>query len=101
MDIFFIKQVLEFLGIKIDYPIKFHCDNVGAILFSYNAKNSQRKKHVDVRAHYVRKYVEDGMVNIVFVKSEDNAEDIYTKNVSGTIFKKHATRSLYSTTEQK
>ena len=64
-------------------------------------KNSQRTKHVDVREHYVRQYVEDGLVKIVFVKSEENEADIYTKNIYGTIFKKHAMKSLDSTTEQK
>ena len=93
-EIIFIKQVLEFLGIKIQYPITVNCDNVGAIFLAYNAKNSQRTKHVDIRAHYVRQYVEDGTVKIIFVKSEDNAADTFTKNVSGNIFKKHAITSL-------
>ena len=53
-EIIFIKQVLEFLGVKIQYPITVFCDNVGAIFLANNAKTSQRKKHVDMRAHYVR-----------------------------------------------
>ena len=93
-EIIFIKQVLEFLGIKIQYPITVNCDNVGAIFLAYNAKNSQRTKHVDIREHYVRQYVEDGTIKIIFVKSEDNAADTFTKNVSGNIFKKHAITSL-------
>ena len=67
---------------------------MGAIFLAYNAKNSQRTKHVDIRAHYVRQHVEDNTVKIIFVKSEDNAADMYTKNVSGIIFKRHATTSL-------
>ena len=93
-EIMFIKQVLEFLEIHIKFLITVHCDNVGAIFLAYNAKNSQRTKHVDIRAHYVRQYVEDGTVKIIFVKSENNAADSYTKNVSQMIFKRHATTGL-------
>ena len=75
MEILFIKQILEFLKIIIDFPITVHCDNVGAIFLGYNEKNSQRTKHVDIRHHYVRQYVEDGMVKIIFVRSEENSSD--------------------------
>ena len=54
MEIMFIRQVLEFLGMKVNYPITVNCDNVGAIFLAYNSKNSQRTKHVDIRAYYVR-----------------------------------------------
>ena len=67
---------------------------MGALFLAYNAKNSQRTKQVDIRAHYVRQYVEDGTVKIIFVKSEDNASDTYTKNVSGKLFKRHAISDL-------
>ena len=93
-EIIYIKQVLEFLGMKIEYPITVNCDNVGAIFLAHNQKNSQRTKHVDIRAHYVRQYVEDGIVKVIFVKSENNAADVYTKNVSGNLFKLHGFRDL-------
>ena len=37
--IIFIKNLLEFLGVMIEFPITVWCD-VGAIFLSYNAKNS-------------------------------------------------------------
>ena len=52
------------------------------------------KKHVDIRAHYVRQYVEDGTVKIFFVKSENNSADSYTKNVSSDLYKRHALKSV-------
>ena len=100
MEILFIKQILEFLKIIIDFPITVHCDNVGAIFLGYNEKNSQRTKHVDIRHHYVRQYVEDGMVKIIFVRSEENSADTYTKNTTGKIFKRHALRGMGSSDEK-
>ena len=76
-DIMFIKMILEFLNLKIERPVRVHCDNVGAIFMGNNAKQSVRTKHIDVRYHFIREYVVDGMVEIVFVRSEDNDSDIF------------------------
>ena len=48
-EILFIKMILESLGIKAKTPITVHCDNVRAIFLSYNAKISQRTKHIDTK----------------------------------------------------
>ena len=80
-----------------EYSITVMCDNVGAIFLSNNAKNSNRTKHVDIRAQFVRPYVEDGIIKVNFVRSTDNEADTFTKNVSGKIFRKHATKNLIST----
>ena len=55
-------------------------------------KNINQTKHIDIQAHYVQQFVEDGAVKIVFVRLADNEADVFTKNVSGKIFKRHATR---------
>ena len=36
-------------------------------------------KHLDIKVHFIRSYVKDGTVKIVFVKSENNLADSYTK----------------------
>jgi hypothetical protein len=89
-EVMFLKQVLEFLKIKVTLPIIVRVDNVGAIYLAQNAVSGPRMKHVDVRYHFVRDYIEDGMVKIVFVKSEDNDSDIYTKNLGEELFYKHS-----------
>ena len=50
---------------------------------------SSRTKHVDLRARFITQYVEDGFINIIFVKSEDNESDGFTKNTSGSIYERH------------
>ena len=52
--------------------------------------------HVNIRAHFVRQYVEDEIVKVVFVQSAENEADTFTKNVSSKIFKRHATKNLAS-----
>ena len=38
----------------------------------------------------MREYIEDGMVKVIFVRSEENDADIFTKNLNSEIFWKHA-----------
>ena len=85
-------MILEFLDEKIEYTITVYCNNVGAIYLAYNAKISNRTKHVDTRTHFVHHYVEDGMIKIEFVRSEDNDADIFTKNNNESTYEKHTSK---------
>ena len=38
----------------------------------------------------MREYIEDGIVKVVFVRSEKNDADLFTKNLNGETFKKHS-----------
>jgi hypothetical protein len=88
-EIKFAVNVLETMGVKVPLPVVIHVDNVGAIYMAENAAVSQRTKHVDLRTKFLTQFIEDGFIKIVFVKSEDNKSDFFTKNVSGDIFEKH------------
>jgi hypothetical protein len=44
---------------------------------------------VDIRYHFVREYVEEGFIRIIFVRSEENLADGFTKNVTGDIYDAH------------
>ena len=87
-------MILEFIGIKIKYPIIVHYDNVGAIYLGYNAKTRQRTKHIDVRYKYVNEFVEDGVIKIQFLKSEDNDADVLTKNTYQATFTKQTSKFM-------
>jgi len=39
-------------------------DNVGAIYLAKNETMGQHTKHIDVRHHFVREYIEDGIVKL-------------------------------------
>jgi hypothetical protein len=49
---------------------------------------------IDTRYHYVRENLEEGIINIKFVKSIESDSDIFTKNVSQEIYDKHVTKFL-------
>ena len=50
---------------------------------SKNTTQTKRTKHIDVRTSFIYEHVnETGTCEVVFVRSEDNLSDIFTKNVS-------------------
>ena len=93
-EVVFLKQVLEFLGVKLDLPIIVRVDNVGAIYLANNAVSGPRMKHVDIRYHFVRDLIEEGTIEISFVKSEENDSDVFTKNLGEELFKKHINKYM-------
>jgi hypothetical protein len=93
-EVLFAKQILEAIGIEIKYPIIIKCDNVGAIYLANNHSMSQRTKHIDTRRHFVREFVEDGILKVVFVPTKQNEADIFTKNVTEEIFNTHVPKLM-------
>ena len=93
-ELIFLKQVLEFLNIKLTLPIIVRVDNVGAIYLANNAISGPRMKHVDIRYHFVRDLIETGIVEISFVRSEENDSDVFTKNLGEELFCKHTNKFM-------
>ena len=60
-------------------------DNQGAIFLADNPHVDRRTKHIDVRYHFVREYIESGSMDIFYVESKKNLADTLTKNVSFAI----------------
>jgi hypothetical protein len=55
-----------------------------------NHCNSQRTKHIDTRQHFVREWVEDEILKIIFTPTLNNTADIFTKNPTEETFNTHS-----------
>jgi hypothetical protein len=62
---------------------------VGAIYLANNHGNRQRTKHIDTRRHFVREWVEDDILKIIFTPALHITADIFTKNPPEEIFQTH------------
>jgi hypothetical protein len=93
-EVKFVFQVLRSMGVKVNLPIIVRVDNIGAIFIGSNVTVSQRSKHIDVRYHFVREYVHEGFIRIIFVRTKDNDADIFTKNLSGELHDRHASKMV-------
>jgi hypothetical protein len=89
-EIKFVVQVLESMGIEMELPVVVRVDNVGAIFMAENeTSSSARTRHIDIRWKFVKEFVEDGFVKIVFVPTAENVSDGFTKNTSSEIYDSH------------
>jgi len=88
-EILFIAGILKFMDIEIEFPIIVNVDNIGAIYLAQTATTGNRTKHIDTRYHFVREYIERGVLKIVFVRSANNDADIFTKNLPTDLYLKH------------
>ena len=93
-DIMFLKYLCESMGIRVQLPITVRVDNMGAVFMSKNVTTTTRTKHVDIRTKFVREYVQDGVIMIVFVRTEDNDSDIMTKNLGSLLHDRHAKKLI-------
>ncbi|GJZ89748.1 retrovirus-related pol polyprotein from transposon TNT 1-94 [Tanacetum coccineum] len=59
--------------------IPLYCDNKSAIALCYNNVQHSRAKHIDIRYHFIKEQVENGIVELYFVRTEYQLADIFTK----------------------
>jgi hypothetical protein len=85
---------LREIEIAVNLSITVKTDNVGAMFMVQNASSVVRTRHIDIRYHYVRENLEEGIINIEFVKSIENNSDIFTNNFSQEVYDKHVTKFL-------
>ncbi|GJU96845.1 retrotransposon protein, putative, ty1-copia subclass [Tanacetum coccineum] len=68
-------QVLRMRSQLTDYGLGFnkipmYCDNKSAIALCYNNVQHSRSKHIDIRFHFIKEQVENGVVELYFVNTE-------------------------------
>jgi len=59
--------------------IPIDCDNTAAICLSKNAILHSRAKHIEIKHHFIRDYVQKGVLNIQFIDIDHQWADIFTK----------------------
>ena len=91
-EVVFIQSLIKELTGKERKAIIFE-DNVGAIFLVKNKQVGVRTKHIDIRMHWIRTLCEK-LLDVRFVKSEDNIADLCTKNLPVKDFEKHTNSIL-------
>ncbi|GJX25298.1 retrovirus-related pol polyprotein from transposon TNT 1-94 [Tanacetum coccineum] len=59
--------------------IPMYCDNKSAIALCCNNVQHSRSKHIDIRFHFIKEQVENGVVELYFVNTEYQLANIFTK----------------------
>ncbi|GJT38395.1 retrovirus-related pol polyprotein from transposon TNT 1-94 [Tanacetum coccineum] len=78
------SQILWMRSQLTDYGFKFnkiplYCDNKSVIALCCNNVKHSRAKHIDIRYHFIKEQVENGIVELYFIRTEYQLVDIFTK----------------------
>ncbi|CAL2236866.1 unnamed protein product [Prunus armeniaca] len=65
--------------------MELHCDNKSAIDIAHNIVQHDRTKHV-VDRYFIKGKIENKIIRLPFVKSEDQLANVLTKAVCGQVF---------------
>ena len=75
------KSFLSELGLPHDNCV-LHCDNESAVHLTKNLVFYSRTKHIQMRFHFIREFITDGMVNLQKILGTKNPADMFTKVVT-------------------
>nr|GEV12020.1 hypothetical protein [Tanacetum cinerariifolium] len=59
--------------------IPMYCDNKSAIALCCNNVQHSQSKHIDIRYHFIKEQVENGVIELYFVNTEYQMADLFTK----------------------
>ena len=89
-DLLFEKRVLESLGLKVETPMILQVDNKGVMDLANNWSVGGRTRHITVRTNFLRELKEQGLLRVEWIPADENSSDMFTKNLQGPLFEKHA-----------
>jgi len=75
----FLRQLLDDMGFKQSGMTVIYEDNQGCIALSKNPITSSRSKHIDIKFHFVREQIRNGVFEVLFCPTEDMLADAFTK----------------------
>ena len=83
-----LRLLLQDLGYLSRQPIRLFCDNKAACDIAHNPVQHDRTKHVEVDRFFIKEKLDDKIVELPKIRSEDQLVDILTKAVSSQVFSK-------------
>ena len=67
---------------QVSCKVVVNVDNQSAINLAKNPMYHKRTKHIQVKYHFIRDEVRSGKVELLYIPTEDNVADIFTKPVT-------------------
>ena len=77
------------LGFHIKEPVVIKEDNNRAMAMAKNAQYHKRSKHIDIRWHWIREQVNNGLIQLVECRDPQQTADILTKALTPEVHNHH------------
>jgi hypothetical protein len=85
-ELLWLQTFLRDLGFPDASPMKLYCDNKAAINIAHNPVQHDRTKHIEIDRHFIKEKLNNGLICMPFVRSEDQLADVFTKGLSSRSF---------------
>ena len=96
----YIRSILQDIGIEQTNATIIYEDNQAAIAMANAGKPTKRTKHIDTRHFALQSWVEQDLVQLERVPTNDNSSDALTKNTPRVLFNRHSDYLLGRTIPQ-
>ena len=87
-EVLWIKILLEELKVLRHLPMKVFCDNKAAIAIAHNPALHDGRKQVEVDKYFIKEKLEEGLICVPYIPTEEQAADILTKGLPKMQFDK-------------
>ena len=87
--ILYIRYILQDIGISQEKATTLFEDNQGALLMANSGQPTKRTRHMDVKYFAIQSWVENDLLVLKRIDTNDNEADTMTKNVGRTMFYRH------------
>ena len=77
-QVLWIQSQLRDYGVNMK-KIPIYCDSESAIRICHNLVQHSKTKHIALRYHFIKDHIEEGNIEIHFVKTTEQLADIFTK----------------------
>ena len=84
------RNILKFLGYELKVPTIIFMDNKSAIELCKTLKQNHKARNINMRIQFIRECINARIVELVFIRSENNVADILTKPLGRNLFDKHS-----------
>lgn len=83
-----ITNLMRELGLQFR-NFKLYVDNQSAIHIAKNPEQHKRLKHIDLKYHFIRDKVNEGIVSLEYIGTSEQIADLFTKPLPRILFQKH------------
>ncbi|XP_073017971.1 secreted RxLR effector protein 161-like [Primulina eburnea] len=73
----------------IEKPLRLHCDNKSAVMYSNNNRSSTKSKHIDIKFLVVKERIQSGKLSIEHIGTNSMVADPLTKGLPPKQFHEH------------
>ena len=86
------------LHFHVKQPVVILEDNQSAIAMTLGRSVYKRSKHINLRYHYIRQLIANGLIEVRYQPTELQPADLFTKALPHTLFKRHASVMMGNST---